>query len=146
MSDKIPFSYAAMKGFIREMTKIIMPHVVGNPKLDPMLLAAMLEDTGRLSYAKEGARQALADLVGRTAYWSNEQVSAIDQHLSQQGCLTVSQVRAAQSSQLQKIVRRKAIVDDEELYLVVGVLSDMAGLLDLAKAQLLQSLIDQYSE
>lgn len=144
MPGRVVYSYAATKKFIQEMTMIIWPDNVGNPRLDPMLLAEELENSGMLKYAKEGARHALSDLIGMTEYWPKEQVDAVDEHLSRRGCLTLTQVRIAQSAQVRQIVKRKAIANDHELYLVNGVLADAAGHLDAGLARLLQTLVDQY--
>lgn len=78
-----------------------------------------------LSKALQGLRQAIHDKVEQYAELSGAELQSVDSSLAANGLLTFSEVRRRYWSKYKKLLKRSAIRNETEYYLLKGIAGDL---------------------
>ena len=101
-----------------------------------------------LKYGKSkaliGVRQAVNDIVEDLSEKSPEYVELLNEGLRAAGLLTVAEIRSRYATSYKRILRRKAIKNETEYYVVNGLVVDQANALNDKDRAALQSMLDAY--
>ncbi|UXY16939.1 hypothetical protein N8I74_07985 [Chitiniphilus purpureus] len=97
-----------------------------NPNNRPQIFFENLEKES-LSKAKKGLQMAVNDIVEMSADWSPEKVSEANKIFSENGILTLNEVRLRFSRKLKAILRRGEIKNEVDYYLVKSVVDGMSS-------------------
>jgi hypothetical protein len=98
------------------------------------------------SKALEGARQAVNDALEETRHVSPEYLARLDTALTEQGIVTLSELRRRYSRRYKAILKRGIIKDETEYYLLKGILDDGNADVTSDERSMLQSLSDSYEK
>jgi hypothetical protein len=109
------------------------------------VLVTIIEKCGR-SKALQGLRQAINDTIEVTRHLSPAKTAEMDEALASRGIVTLSKLRKRYWSKYKKIVLRKAISNETEYYLIVGLLSDMSINFDIGERENLSKMVDAFEE
>jgi len=135
-------AYPQLRKFF-EFYVALSPPVLGlSPEFHPVACLERLERM-RASKARIGLRQAINDVVEMSLRLDPRQVSEIDTELRALGIVTLSQVRRQSARHFARIVRRGAIRNETEYYLVRNVLDDRAEE-SPEERKLLMKMVSQY--
>lgn len=105
--------------------------------------AGIIEQHGK-SKALEGLRQAANDVIEELSDKQAAGVAALDEALRASGLITASEVRRRYASSYKRIVKRGAIRNDTEYYLVNGIVVDLGNSISDAERATLQRLLNSY--
>ena len=92
----------------------------------------------------EGHRQAASDFVEMSDEMQPAEIARLDAELRSRGIVTLSEMRRRYSRAYKRIVKRGAIKNDTEFYIINGVLSDLESGISEEERQQLGALISQY--
>ena len=116
-------NYEQMRAWLAVMAPELFPEA--RPESDPI---KFLDKTFAASpaNARKGLAMAVNDCVDFAEEWTPDRVAAIDDRLRKQGLLTLSDMRATLSRDVQRVVRRGRIIGEIEYYAVRNAV-EMAG-------------------
>lgn len=97
------------------------------------------------SDAKKGLKMAVNDIVEMSYEWPFEKVLEADQRFLNAGTYGLSHVRKMYSRRFKKLLKKKSIDSDYDLYFLKGILDDRNLSLNEEEKTHLQQLINVYS-
>ena len=115
------------------------------PEHHPIFVLEQMEKTS-LSHARQGLRMALNDCVEQSLGWAPDRVSEIDRDFLAQGLMSLSQVRLQYSRKYASIVKRGRLRNDEELFLVQGILADQSLSISAQERTQLETMSHAFTE
>ena len=105
--------------------------------------AGIVERYGK-SKALEGLRHAANDIIEDLSDKRQAGIAVLDEALRAAGLITVSEVRRRYASSYRRIVKRGAIRNDTEYYLVNGIVVDLGNATSDEERAVLQQLLSAY--
>lgn len=133
-----PEEYEALRGWFSHMVRLAMPDVMPGSDFDPIVVLDRFAETSPAK-ARKGLSMAIGDIVEMTSNWPLDKVVEADRQLSAADLPSLSAVCAKFSKAVAKIVRKGAIANDAEFYLVRNV-AEMTG----EHQQVLLKLVEAY--
>ena len=143
MSEKNEWEFAELKAFLHFYNTHVRGISEDNPIHPSLVLEQIITKFGR-SKALSGLRQAINDTIEETQRYNSNQVAALDQSCTENGVITLSDLRRRYWRKYKTIVEKRRIRNDTEYYLVVGILSDLSSTANKEERQLLQEFVDAY--
>ena len=96
------------------------------------------------SKALDGLRQAVNDTVEDLSAASPEAIRLLDQALAEKGLVSFSSLRRRYSSQYKRVLKRGAITNETEFYLLSGIVSDLSTDISDEERRQLQEVLEAY--
>jgi hypothetical protein len=112
----------------------------------PSVNLQVAEELFGKSKALEGARQAVNDALEETRRVSPEYLTRVDAALTEQGIVTLSELRRRYSRHYKAILKRGKVKDETEYYLLKGILDDGSANVTSDERSILQSMSDIYEQ
>ncbi|WP_437334074.1 hypothetical protein [Sorangium sp. So ce394] len=114
-----------------------------DPRHPANVLEQIAEELGP-SKALQGLKQAIHDIVEQYGHLSGEEIRRADTALAANGLLTFSEVRRRYWSRYRAVLKRGAIRNETEFYLLKGIADDLtSGPSDDERAQI-STLLSEY--
>lgn len=109
-------------------------------------LLAALDEMEKTAPARAalGLAMMINDCIEMASGWSLEKISDIDAELKSSGIITLTELRRQYSTQYAKVVKRGCINNEEEYYLLKGVLDGGALEMTTSEQETLTKILDCY--
>jgi hypothetical protein len=114
--------YVPLKSFLRAWFDRLPFQELLTPEVHPAAILDKLE-LDSPTRARDGLSMAINDVMESAVDLTAEEISAIDTEFRSRGILTLSEVRLRYGRHYRAIVKRGRIRDEEEYYLIAGVLA-----------------------
>jgi hypothetical protein len=105
--------------------------------------AGIAEEFGR-SKALVGLRQAVNDTIEELSSVKGEAIALLETALAERGLVSFAELRRRYSAQYQRVLKRGAIRNETEFYLVSGVVSDLSAEIPAEERSHLQLMLSAY--
>jgi hypothetical protein len=137
--------YQALKAFFRAFSARFDNLAQIAPEHHPIFVLEQMEKASP-SHARQGLRMALNDCVEQSLGWAPDRVAEIDRDFLAQGLLSLSQVRLQYSRKYASIVKRGRLRNNEELFLVQGILADQSLSISAQERAQLETMSHAFTE
>lgn len=125
MSHEREIEYAELRGYMDYFST----HIYGIDPKDPThptnAIDRAVAAVGK-SRALDGLKQAINDTVEALEDLTPESILSLDMSLREKGLITASEVRRRYSAAYKRIIRRGEIRDNDEYYIIAGLLADVS--------------------
>jgi hypothetical protein len=145
MSEAREAEFAELGAFLN-LYAIEVKGISPNDPIHPSnVLKGLVTRFGK-SKALEGLRQVIGDVIEETQRLSTTKVAELDNLCRTRNVATLSHLRTRYWSKYASIVKRGAIRNDTEYYLVVGVLNDLSSPISDTQRSTLRKFANSYEQ
>ena len=138
-----PDQYQSLKKFLNFFSDRFLNVQSVPPENRPIAILEAMEKTapGR---AADGLMMAINDCIEMSSGWGTEKIVVLDAELKNSGIITLTELRHQYSRQYARVVKRGRITNEEEYYLLKGILDgDSLKITDPEKESLIM-MLDSY--